>query len=151
MKKEIKIPAIERGVVVDHIPAGQALKVINILKLDEDHDCTVSIGMNMISRKMGRKDLIKIENKFIYKTDLEKISLVAPKAKISFISNYKVKEKIQVHTPDIVKGVIKCRNNNCVTNHQNIKTKFHLVGENPLKFKCHYCERIMHGKEIRLI
>ncbi len=151
MRKEIKIPAIERGVVVDHIPAGQALKVVDILNLREDHDCITSIGMNMESKKMGRKDLLKIENKFIYKTELEKISLVAPNAVISFISNFKVKEKIKAQTPDVVSGVIKCKNKVCVTNHQNVKTKFHLVGEKPLRFKCHYCERIMEGKEVNLI
>lgn len=150
MKKEIKIEAIERGVVIDHIPAGQALTILDILGLREDKNCTISIGMNLASKKVGRKDVIKVENKFIYKTELEKISLVAPQATISFIKNYKVGEKIKAHIPDVVTGLIKCKHPNCITNHENIKTKFYLTNEQPPTFKCHYCERKMKTEEIKV-
>ena len=149
-QKQIKIEAIERGVAIDHIPAGQALNIIDILNLREDKNCIISIGMNLASKKMGKKDVIKVENKFIYKTDLEKISLVAPQATISFIKNFKVGEKIRVHVPDVVHGLIKCKHPNCITNHEKIKTRFYLVKEKPLEFKCHYCERKIKSDEIKI-
>lgn len=140
MKKEIKIPGIRRGVVIDHIDAGRGLKAVEILKLAKDHDSLVTIGMNL-DGKNGKKDVIKIENKFIERKDFDKLSVVAPHATVNFISNYKVKEKFRIKVPEKIENILKCSNLNCVTNHQDCGTKFLKVGEDPLVLKCHYCER----------
>ncbi|MBW2992557.1 aspartate carbamoyltransferase regulatory subunit [Candidatus Woesearchaeota archaeon] len=145
--KEIKIPAIKRGVVIDHIDTGRALDVVAILDLPEDHDSLVTIGMNLQGKK-GKKDVVKIENKFIEKKDFDKISVVAPHATINFISNYKVKEKFHIRVPGMIEDILKCSNPNCVTNHESCGTRFLKVSEDPLVLKCYYCERKLEKTEL---
>lgn len=148
MKKEIKIPAIKDGVVIDHIPCT-ARKIIQILGIGPESVWT--IGINLDSKKMGKKDVVKIENKIPTKAELNKIALVAPQATVSLIENYQIKEKVRIEIPPIFEGVIKCSNEKCVTNNQNIKTRFVLKNKNPLKMSCHYCERLYDREEIELI
>ena len=88
-----KLYAIKEGTVIDHIPARQALKVISVLGINQD-DSIVGLGINFQSGKMGKKDIVKIENKHITKEELNKIALFAPNATINRISNYKVAEKL---------------------------------------------------------
>ena len=128
MKKEIKIPAIKDGVAIDHIPLT-ARKVINILGI---YDSQVRMGLNLDSKKMGKKDVVKIENKFPTKSELNKIALVAPTATVAVIKNYEVKEKFKIEIPKEIMGVIKCTNEKCVTNNQKISSKFLLKNKKPI-------------------
>lgn len=138
--KEIKIPAIKRGVVIDHIDPGRALEIINILGLAKDYGSLVTIGMNLLGKK-GKKDVVKIENKFIERKDFDKLSVVAPHATVNFISDFRVKEKFRIKVPDIIGNILKCTNQNCVTNHESCGTRFLKLSENPLVLKCYYCEK----------
>ncbi|MBW3012621.1 aspartate carbamoyltransferase regulatory subunit [Candidatus Woesearchaeota archaeon] len=149
-KKEIKIPPIKEGIAIDHIPKNQALKVAQILNLGNEEGM-VTLGMNLMSSKMKSKDVLKIEGRDLTDDELNKISIVAPEATVSFIKDYKVEEKINVQLPKKVEKIVKCNNPRCITRHQDVSTLFHVIGKNPLKLKCHYCEKIILKEEIELI
>ena len=148
--KELKISAIENGTVLDHIPAESTFKVADILKL-RDYKDTISIATNLSSPKIGKKGLVKVANKFLTQHEVNKISIVAPEATVNIIKNYNVKDKIKVKLPDTIENVIKCSNPVCITNNEEIPTKFYVTKKIPLKVKCHYCEREMLKEEIEII
>ncbi len=150
MKKELKISAIKDGTVIDHIPSDAAFKVASILNL-KDTKNTVSIATNLKSKRTGKKGIIKVAGKTLTKDEVNKISVVAPHATVNIINNYEVKEKIKVNVPDVFNKIIKCSNPNCITNDEDVKTKFYVVKKEPLKIKCHYCERGMEKEEIELV
>ena len=136
-----RVYAIKEGTVIDHIDCGKALKVIEILNLDESEQI-VTVGMNLESKKMGKKDLVKIEKRKLTKKDLNKIALIAPRATINFISDHKVSDKFKVSIPDFMESLIRCPNPNCISRNENAISKFYRVSTNPLKVKCYYCERV---------
>ena len=135
-----KVYAIEQGTVIDHIQAGKALKVVDILNLDE-YNQIVTVGMNLESQKMVRKDIVKIENKNLNKEELNKIALIAPKATINIIKDFDVAEKFKVEIPEEFKNIVGCPNPNCITRHEEIDSKFYKLKDKPLTIKCHYCEK----------
>ncbi len=142
-KRELVVSAIENGTVIDHIPAGEVYKVVRILNLDQYED-EVLIGTNLSSKKFGKKDIIKVKNKYFEETDVNKISLIAPNATLIVIKNYDVVEKRSLQIPDTVRQIVKCINPNCITNvEDNIETDFKVVGKKPLELQCHYCEKTM--------
>jgi len=136
----LRIESIKDGTVIDHITAGQALNVLKILYITPSSKETVSMVMNVSSKKIKRKDIVKIENRMLKKEELNKIALIATNATINIIKDYKVVEKYNVKVPEVVKGIIKCRNRNCITNLEEIDTKFKLESKDPLILKCAYCE-----------
>jgi aspartate carbamoyltransferase regulatory subunit len=146
-----RIPAIRDGIVIDHIPCGNATKVLDILNIQQDTNNVITVGINLFSAKMGKKDVVKIENKKIETKELQKISIIAPNANISFIKNYAVFDKIQITIPDVIIDIIKCNNYNCITNHQNITTKFFKIADdNNMLFRCNHCEKTVPILEIVL-
>ena len=148
-KKMLRISGIREGTVVDHIPTKSTFKVAEFLNLKEGKNI-VTVGMNFESKKLGKKGVVKIGERFLTKEEVDKISLIAPKAKISIIKDYEVKEKFSVEIPKILDGVISCANNNCITNNQPITTKFHVLSKEPLKIRCHYCERTLDKDDIEV-
>jgi len=150
--KIIRVPAIKEGIVIDHIPCGNAIKVLDILGIYSDKNSIITAGINLNSNKMGKKDVVKIENKRIEKKELEKISLVAPNATISFIREYEVFDKIVIKIPNYIEDIIKCNNYNCITNHQPARTKFYkqYSSSKEIKFKCKYCEKTEKIEEVVL-
>lgn len=147
-KKEVKVPAIERGTVIDHIPSESTFKVLDILKIEDE---LVTIGNNLSSKKMGKKGIIKVSDKMLKKEELDKIALIAPKATINEIKNFKVVKKRQVQMPSLFLGMIKCFNPTCITRHQDVKTKFILINKKPLELKCHYCESVFDKEQLELL
>lgn len=141
MKKELRVSAIKNGTVIDHIPANNLYKVISILNLEKLSN-PMTYGSNLESKKLGKKAIIKISDKFFEDEEINKISLVAPQAKLNIIRNYKVAEKKVVEVPDQIIGIAKCVNPKCITNHENIKTKFTVINKETVDLKCHYCEKI---------
>ncbi|HZX62458.1 MAG TPA: aspartate carbamoyltransferase regulatory subunit [Bacteroidales bacterium] len=140
-RKELKVSAIENGTVIDHIPAKVVFQVIKILSLSEATD-QILFGTNLDSRKMGKKGIIKVSNKFFRPDEINKIALVAPTATLIIIKNFKVVEKKKVEVPDSVEKIVKCFNPNCITNHESVTTRFTVIDKVELKLKCHYCEKI---------
>jgi aspartate carbamoyltransferase regulatory subunit len=140
-KKELVVSAIKEGTVIDHIPAKSLFKVISILELNK-METPVTIGYNLESKKLGKKGIIKIAEKFPDNNDLNKIALFAPEAKINIIKNYEVIEKKVVQLPDVIEGIVKCMNPKCITNFEQVKTKFKVIDKKNVALKCIYCEKI---------
>jgi len=139
--KELKIQPIRNGTVIDHITAGNALKVLRILKIPESHSSIVSVAMNVPS-KLGKKDIVKVEKRELDTNEVDKIALIAPKATINFIRDYEVVKKHKVVLPDEVRGIVKCSNPTCISNaNEPVRTRFLIINKDPLQIKCYYCER----------
>ncbi|WP_321281409.1 aspartate carbamoyltransferase regulatory subunit [Marinifilum fragile] len=149
-KKELQVSAIENGTVIDHIPAEYLFQVINILGLDNCNN-SVTFGNNLESKLLGKKAIIKIADKFFEDDEINKISLIAPHAKLNIIKNYQVVEKKIVESPDKVIGIAKCMNPKCITNVEAVTTRFKVIEKTPITLKCHYCEKITDHKHIEII
>ena len=141
-RKELVVSALENGTVLDHIPAENVYKALDLLDLKGIGN-QITIGINLNSKAQGRKGIIKVEDKFFEDEELNKLALIAPNATVNVIRDFKVVEKKKLETPKEVIGIAKCKNPKCVTNHQPIKTKFATVHEgDKISLKCHYCEKI---------
>ena len=141
-RKELVVSALENGTVLDHIPAENVYKALDLLDL-KDIESQITIGINLISKVHGKKGIIKIADKFFEDEELNKLALIAPNATVNIIRDFKVVEKKMLKTPEEVIGIAKCKNPKCVTNHQPIKTKFATVQNgDKISLKCHYCEKI---------
>ena len=144
----LKVQKIKNGIVIDHIPCGMALKVLKILGIDGDIGSTVTLAMHVKS-KMGWKDVVKIEDRYLDDREIDKIALIAPTATVNVIEDYKVIKKHRVNIPDRIKGIVKCINPKCITNQREpVESEFYLVSKDPLIIKCKYCEREMNSEEI---
>jgi len=142
--KELKVQPIKDGTVIDHITAGNALKVLNILGVSKNPTATVSILMNVRSEKEMKKDIVKIENRELKPKEVDKVALIAPDATINIIRNYNVEQKHKVSLPDTIKGIVRCANPNCISNlKEPVEPVFRVVSKNPIKLRCYYCEREM--------
>jgi len=148
--KELKVSAIKDGTVIDHIPAKSLFKVISWLGLDVI-DQQITFGTNLDSAKLGKKAIIKISNIFFKDMDINKIALIAPDARLNIIRDYEVVEKKYVKIPDMITGIAQCVNPKCVTNHENIQTKFSLVSKKEVNLKCIYCEKITDQEHLKLL
>ncbi|MCE1198942.1 MAG: aspartate carbamoyltransferase regulatory subunit [Marinilabiliales bacterium] len=149
MQKQLNVSAIKDGTVIDHIPTKVLFKVIQILKL-EDFPNTITFGNNLDSKVLGKKAIIKIANRYFEDEEVNKIALVAPNAKLNTIRNYEVVEKRVVKIPEEIVGIVRCFNPKCITNAENIPTRFQIINEKSIEMKCHYCEKITNENEIRI-
>ena len=150
MKQTLEVKALENGTVIDHIPSKSLFKVVKILGI-EHFDNRILIGVNLDSTKLKSKGIIKIKDKFFKNDDINKIALVAPQASHIIIRNYEVVEKSKITVPDEIIGLVKCVNPKCVTNHEEIVTKFDVISKVELKLKCRYCEKISAQKNLTII
>ncbi len=139
-RKELIVSALENGTVIDHIPSKNVFQVIKILNLDT-FDNQILFGINLDSRRYGKKGIIKVKNKFFEKEEINKIAIVAHSATLTVIKDFEIIEKKPVEAPEIVERFIKCINPNCVTNHEHISTKFSVIDKDAMKLQCHYCEK----------
>jgi aspartate carbamoyltransferase regulatory subunit len=145
-KKSIKVTALPQGTVIDHLARGTALQVIQALGIEEAG--TLLIGMNLESKKLGQKDLIKIENKELSQDEINKIALMSPGATFSIIRDFKVVEKVCPELPERVEGLVRCANPSCVTNKYDERSVFLVLRRDPVKVRCYYCERAFKKEEI---
>ncbi len=148
-KTHLVVSAIKEGTVIDHIPAEDLFKVINILGLDHI-ETYITFGTNLTSKKLGKKAIIKVSEVFFPDDDINRVALVAPDAKLNIIKDYKVVEKKVVEVPDEVVGIAKCVNPMCITNHENVKTRFSVMDKKDIKLKCHYCEKITDHNNLEI-
>jgi aspartate carbamoyltransferase regulatory subunit len=149
-EKEMKVSAIAEGTVIDHIPCENTFRIVRVLELEGTNDL-ITLGVNFQSKKMGRKGVIKIGGRFLRKDEIDKIALLAPEAVLNIIKDYQVTEKIRPEIPDVITGIVKCSNPNCVTNHGEAATRFSVISRKPLGLRCAYCERITGEGEIVLL
>jgi aspartate carbamoyltransferase regulatory subunit len=148
--KQLSVSAIENGTVIDHIPANNLFKVIQILGLDHI-DNQITFGTNLESKRLGKKAIIKIADIFFEEQDINRIALVAPDAKLNIIKGYEVVEKAVVEVPDEIVGIAKCVNPKCITNFESVTTRFRVVDKKPVSLKCHYCEKITDQEHLSII
>lgn len=148
--KQLSVSAIQNGTVIDHIPARNLFKVISILGLDHI-DTQITFGTNLESKKLGKKAIIKISDKFFENVDINRIALVAPDAKLNIIRDYEVVEKKVVEVPDEIVGIAKCMNPTCITNFEAVTTRFRVVSKKIVTLKCHYCEKITSQENLHII
>lgn len=147
--RTFKVFTIKEGTVIDHIQAGQALKIIQILKLD-NHENIVTTGLNFPSKMLGKKDIVKVENRELTQDEANKLSILAPTATINIIKNFEVVKKFKVEIPKQLSKVAVCPNPKCITNHENMNTLFYTKKEKTeLKLQCHYCEKIFSQHDIK--
>ena len=142
MKKELKVPLIKNGTVIDHITAGNAVMVLHILGIAKNSSSIVSVAMNVTS-KYGKKDIVKVENRELDPKEVNKIALISPKATINIIRDYEVAKKYKVKLPDEIIGLVTCSNPTCVSNVKNepVESRFKIISKDPARIKCYYCER----------
>jgi len=148
--KQLSVSAIQNGTVIDHIPAKHLFKVIQILGLDKI-DQLITFGTNLESKKLGKKAIIKISEKFFADDDINRIALVAPDAKLNIIKDYEVVEKKVVEVPDTIVGIARCMNPKCITNFEPVTTRFRVVSKKNVSLKCHYCEKITNQENLQII
>lgn len=151
-QRSITIAKIRTGIVIDHIPAGKAFLISQVLGLNSlarETGDIIAIGMNFESPSVGKKDIIKVENFRLTLEMLNLVALIAPKATVSRIENGHVTEKRKVQIPDLVGDVVICPDSLCVTNHEEVPGKFLVTNKERLTFKCHYCETEFFGPLIR--
>jgi aspartate carbamoyltransferase regulatory subunit len=140
MPKEILVSMIRDGTVIDHIPQGRATCLFDILGLGSAQKNKIALLINTDSKSMGRKDIMKIEDKELSNDDISIVSLIAPKATINLIKNYKVIKKTRVEIPKRTRGTLICPNNSCITNNDiEAITDFALISKSLITFKCMYC------------
>lgn len=139
--KELIVSALENGTVLDHIPAENVYKALDILEL-RGLESQITIGINLNSKLYGKKGIIKIADKFFKDEELNKLALIAPDATVNIIRGFQVVEKRRLEMPAEVEGIARCMNPKCITNHQPIKTRFTTIKKsNEILLHCHYCEK----------
>lgn len=144
--KELKVQPIRNGTVIDHISPGNGLRVLHILNIPQPGmTSTVTAAINVPSKGKGRKDIVKVEDRELDSAELNKISLIAPKATINIIREYEVAEKHRVALPDMVEGIVRCPNPNCISNqeHEPIQSAFKVTRKDPPSLQCGYCDRVV--------
>lgn len=140
---ELRVSKIRDGTVIDHVEGGQALNVLAILGIDGSEGLGVSVGMNVPSDRLGRKDIVKVEDRELSQSEVDVLSLIAPEASINIIREFEVAEKNRVTRPDSVTGVLSCPNRNCITNaNEPVETRFEVVADG---VRCDYCSTILRS------
>ena len=138
---ELRVSKIENGTVIDHISGGQALNVLAILGIDGTSGEEVSVGMNVPSDRLGRKDIVKVEGRELNQNEVDVLSLIAPAATINIIREFDVAEKHRVSRPAEVTGVLSCPNANCITTESEpVDSRFEVLEEG---VRCTYCDTII--------
>lgn len=136
----LNVNSIKKGIVIDHIKAGCGYKIFKELGLYKAK-YTVALLKNVTSNRLGKKDIIKIENEI--DIDLTILGILDPNITINIIENEKIKEKINITLPKSIKGIWKCKNPRCVTTVEDLKeVEFILVNEEKKEYKCEYCDSI---------
>ena len=134
----MRIDSIKNGIVIDHIPAGKAMVLYQMLDLDA-LECPVAVLKNVYSFKLGKKDIIKIDS--VQEFDMDLISFICPRATVCIIRDGKVVEKREISLPETLTGILKCKNPRCITTtEQGIKQIFKLDSHATGRYRCIYCD-----------
>ena len=149
-KQALQVAALKNGTVIDHIPSDKLFTVVNLLGL-QNSDSNMTIGNNLESKKLGKKGIIKVADRFFTDEEISRLSVVSPNVKLNIIHDYEVVEKKQVIMPEELKGIVKCNNPKCITNNEPMTTIFHVIDKESGILKCHYCEKEQSKEAIKLI
>jgi len=144
--KKMKVRQIENGTVIDHIAAGKALYIAQLLHLVESS--LFVIGSNLQSSKFGKKDIIKIENYILSDAEKHSIALISPTASFVQIQNFDVVSKETSDIPDVIEYLIVCPNQTCITNTENMSSRFN-INKDTMTVRCAYCEKKYTVDEVK--
>ena len=140
-QKKLSVEAIEKGTVIDHIPAGLGLTILRQFKLLH-YGSAVTVGFNLPSKTQGSKDIIKIAGVSFDDAAANRLALFAPEAVVNTIEDFKVVTKRRLQLPDEIAEVFHCPNANCASRSEPVKSRFYVKTQNAqTKLKCHYCEK----------
>ena len=140
----LNISGIHEGFVLDHIKAGESMQIYHDLKLDQ-FDCTVAIIMNAKSKKMGTKDIIKVECP-VDALDLDILGYIDHNITVNVIKHDVIVDKMSLHLPKEIRNVISCKNPRCITSvEQELDQIFVLTDEENEIYRCKYCEEKYEG------
>lgn len=135
------VEGLKNGTVIDHIPAGQGMKILRLFELDALGE-RVTVGFNLTSRHMGSKDLIKVENVALTEVQANELALFAPKATVNVIADFQVVKKHKLEMPETVEGIFACPNSNCISHVEPVSSFFYVEAHgNDTNLKCKYCEK----------
>jgi aspartate carbamoyltransferase regulatory subunit len=147
--RQLLVRRIKDGTVIDHIESGKALLVLRTLDITGKEGNVITVALNVPSSKHDKKDIIKVENKFLEKNETNKLALIAPHATINIIKDYKLVEKRKIQLPDSIVGVFKCTNLKCVTNSDEyIKPIINIIDKEKIILRCKYCFRTLTINEL---
>ena len=149
-QSELMVRRIKEGTVIDHIDEGKGLQVLDALRINGQDGSLITLAMNVPSGKSKKKDIIKVENKFLKDDDTNKIAIIASKATINIIKNYKLIEKRRVALPNEIDKIFRCTNPDCITNSTvHIESIMDVIDKEGMVLKCRYCARILDVSKIK--
>ncbi|MGJ0623672.1 aspartate carbamoyltransferase regulatory subunit [Xenorhabdus bovienii] len=138
---QLQVEAIKCGTVIDHIPAHIGFKLLSLFKLTET-DQRITIGLNLPSNQLGRKDLIKIENTFLTEQQANQLAMYAPHATVNNIENYEVVKKVPINLPEQIDSILVCPNSNCISHNEPVESSFYVIPTtDDVIVRCKYCEK----------
>ncbi len=148
-QSDLMVRRIKEGTVIDHIDEGKGLQVLNALRIDGRDGSLITIALNVPSGKFKKKDIIKVENKFLKNDDTNKLAVIAPKATINMIKNYKLVEKRRVSLPNEIDRIFRCSNPDCITNStEHIESIMDVIDKEGRVLKCRYCARVLDVNQL---
>ena len=136
---------LTEGTVIDHLPVGTAAQALDLLGLPRDG--AITVGINVPSPSMERKDIVRIEGMFLSKSELDRLALLGANITVSIVRDGNVSAKESLTVPERLTGVLRCGNPTCITNAESVQTVFSRVGGFPYRFRCLYCERVLSPTE----
>ncbi|QFI55942.1 aspartate carbamoyltransferase regulatory subunit [Aeromonas simiae] len=141
MSEKLQVEAIRNGSVIDHIPACQGIKILKLFQLIETRE-RITVGFNLKSAALGKKDLIKIENTQLTEEQANQLALFAPKATVNIIEEFEVVKKHHLTLPECIEGVFECPNSNCISHNEPVASHFAVREvKGAVRMKCKYCEK----------
>ena len=147
--RQLLVRRIKDGTVIDHIESGKALLVLRTLDITGKEGNVITVALNVPSSKHDKKDIIKVENKFLEKHETNKLALIDTHATINIIKEYRLVEKRKIQLPDSIIGVFKCPNLKCVTNSDEyIKPVINIIDKEKIVLRCKYCFRTLTINEL---
>jgi aspartate carbamoyltransferase regulatory subunit len=150
--KLFSIPKIEHGIVIDHIPTGWGLKLLEIIhSYPEMTSVVATVGLNYTSKKLGKKDMIKLAVEDLPASILQHVSMIRAGVTVKRIKNYEVEKRFVVELPETLVNQARCRNPNCITSHErDVPTRFQRVDPKGERYRCAHCERIFPVGELEV-
>jgi len=147
----LRVQPIRNGTVIDHIKAGRGRKILDILGLSNS-ETTISLLVNVQSKKQKRKDMIKVEDRELDENEIEKLALLSPNARVNIIRNYAVAEKKKVEIPPFILSIVHCSNENCISNNERgVSSNFKLIDEETHQIQCTYCGRKIEEDKLNFL
>jgi aspartate carbamoyltransferase regulatory subunit len=150
MNKTLSVSAIKDGTVIDHIKQGNALRIIHLLRLLHTGN-QITVGLNLPSKRIGKKDLIKIESLELSPEQANEIVVFAPDVTINIVKNFEVTQKVKTHLPSSITDVFICPNLICISHEKNVETVFYIEEQSKqVAITCHYCERTYDRDQVKV-